>query len=148
MRQTEKKHRSIDGIIPSALLIQNKSARQTAVKPLILLVIALTVGIFVTSYFAFVRQSPIVNAPGSNNGDLLSTVSRHYILPTDEVPAQATITDQSKVSSAFQGKAKNGDRLLIYQKNKQAVIYRPSVDRVVNVVPVQIDTPQGGTDPQ
>lgn len=66
-------------------------------------------------------------------------VSKHIILPTDEVPAELTIVDRSKVKSAFLKNAINGDRVLIYQENKKAIIYRPSQDVLVDVGFVQID---------
>lgn len=66
-------------------------------------------------------------------------IARHYVLPTDEQPALATITDKKKLSSQFFKRAENGDKVLIYQKNQIAIVYRPSIDRVVSVGPVAID---------
>lgn len=67
-------------------------------------------------------------------------VGRHLILPSDETPALLTVVDAGKLSSEFlKVKAKNDDRILIYQKNQRVIIYRPSVDRVVDVGPVIID---------
>lgn len=70
-------------------------------------------------------------------------VARHYVLPSNEQPALATITDRNKLTSAFLKKAQNGDKVLIYQTNQIAIIYRPSIDRIIAVGPVAIDTPQG-----
>jgi hypothetical protein len=75
-------------------------------------------------------------------------VARHYLLPTDEEPALATITDKSKLSSPAFKQAEDGDRLLIYQKNRMAIVYRPSIDRVVAIVPVSIDEPTNITKQQ
>lgn len=68
-------------------------------------------------------------------------VSRHYLLPSNETPALATITDSKKVQSSFAGKVKNNDKILIYQTNKIAIVYRPELDRIVDVEPVSIDSP-------
>lgn len=70
-----------------------------------------------------------------------SLVANHYLLPRDEQPALATVTDRTKLSSNFFKQADNGDKILIYQKNHIAIIYRPSIDRLVAVGPVSIDTP-------
>ncbi len=70
-------------------------------------------------------------------------VSRHVVLPTDEEPALATVTDSNKLTSSFKGKVENGDKLIIYQNNKKAIVYRPSIDRVVTIEPVAIDTAPG-----
>jgi hypothetical protein len=68
-------------------------------------------------------------------------VSKHYILPTNETPALATVTDSKKLNTPFLKNAKDGDEILIYQKNRIVIIYRPGVDRIVGVGPVTIDTP-------
>jgi hypothetical protein len=75
---------------------------------------------------------------------VMQRVSRHYLLPSGETPALATITDTAKLTSPLFKTAHNGDKVLIYQTNHTAIIYRPSIDRIVAVGPVQIDTPQGG----
>lgn len=72
---------------------------------------------------------------------VMSRVSRHYLLPSDETPALATITDKGKLTSPVFKQAEDGDNVLIYQKYKMAVIYRPSKDRIVAIVPVTIDEP-------
>lgn len=69
-------------------------------------------------------------------------VGRHYLLPTNEQPALVTVEDESKVTSPFLKQAKNGDKILIYANAKIVIIYRPSIDRIVAVGPVLIDTSQ------
>ncbi len=68
-------------------------------------------------------------------------VARHIMLPTNEQPALATVTDASKLNTPFLKHAHNGDKILIYQKNQLAIIYRPADDRLVSVGPVSIDEP-------
>jgi len=72
-------------------------------------------------------------------------VSKHIMLPNDETPALLTVTDTSKLTTDFLKQASNGDKVLIYQKHKKAIIYRPSIDRIVDVGPVVIDDVSGGT---
>lgn len=75
-------------------------------------------------------------------------VGKHYVLPTDETPVLATVTDKAQLQTDFLKKAQNGDKVLIYQKAQRAIIYRPSLDRIIDVGPVTIastpttDTPQ------
>ena len=84
----------------------------------------------------------ITNKPNLNNVHVIvADVNRHYLLPTNETPALATITDKSKLTSKLFTNAQNGDKVLIYQTNQVAIIYRPSIDRIVAVGPVSIDTP-------
>lgn len=83
--------------------------------------------------------------PSDDVEGITSRVARHMLLPTDETPALLTVTDPSRVSSEFLKQAQAGDRVLVYQLHKKAIIYRPSSDRIVDVGPVIIDTPQGAT---
>lgn len=69
----------------------------------------------------------------------LDRISRHMVLPKDEEPALLTITDRSKLRTKFLQQAQNGDKVLVYQNNQRAIIYRPSIDRIVDVGIVQID---------
>jgi hypothetical protein len=76
---------------------------------------------------------------------ILNEVQLHYLLPANETPALATVTDASKLSAAFLKDAKTGDKVLIYQSNHLVIIYRPSIDRIISVGPVSIDVPQGAS---
>lgn len=72
-----------------------------------------------------------------NNVEVIKLqVSRHIVLPKDEQPALATITNHDRLTGAFLKKTENGDKLLIYQTNKEVFIYRPSIDRLIGVGPV------------
>lgn len=73
---------------------------------------------------------------------VVNAVAKHVALPQDEKPAILTVTDTTKVTTQFLQQAHNGDRVLVYQNHKKAIIYRPSIDRVIDIGPVVIDTPQ------
>jgi hypothetical protein len=73
--------------------------------------------------------------------DIAAKVSKHYLLPKDELPALATVTNKDKLTTELFKQSENGDKILIYQKNKLAIIYRPGKDRIVAVGPVSIDKP-------
>lgn len=68
-------------------------------------------------------------------------VSEHMLLPGDEQPALATVIDKTKLNKTIFKNAENGDKVLVYQKNKKMIIYRPGIDRVADVVPVAIESP-------
>lgn len=71
---------------------------------------------------------------------VLESVSRHFLLPADEEPAILTVVNKDRVSSAFlKGKVEDGDKVLIYQKSQKAIIYRPSLDRVIDAGPAIVD---------
>ncbi|CAN5380344.1 hypothetical protein BH10PAT3_BH10PAT3_3080 [soil metagenome] len=73
--------------------------------------------------------------------NITSLVNKHMILPVSETPTLATITDREKLekNSFLYQKGKDGDKVLIYVKASRVIIYRPSIDRVVDVGPVTVD---------
>lgn len=69
-----------------------------------------------------------------------SKVGKLYKLP-NETPTLATVQDISKLKSQpFFQNAQNGDKLLIYQGARQAIIYRESSNQMVNVGPIAISS--------
>ncbi|MDD5290949.1 MAG: hypothetical protein PHZ04_02425 [Patescibacteria group bacterium] len=79
--------------------------------------------------------------------DLLNKVGQFIILPKGETPIVATITDPDKLAAGqafYQGSIK-GDKVLVYNKAKKAIIYSPSRNVLVNVGPAFLQ-PQSGID--
>lgn len=71
--------------------------------------------------------------------NLVARVSRLIILPTDEVPTVATVSDPEALKDqAFFAQAQKGDKVLIYTTAKKAVLYSPTLNRIVEVAPVNI----------
>ena len=71
---------------------------------------------------------------------ITQTISRFMDLPTGEVPNLATITDENKLKDQeFFKKAKNGDKVLIYTNARKAILYRPSVSRVIEFAPLAVE---------
>ncbi len=81
-------------------------------------------------------------------GDLLGRISRLIMLPEETDPLIATINDAPalRAEQAFYRDAENGDQLVIFTKRAMAVIYRPSVDKLINVGPIFFDN--AGTKPE
>ena len=81
--------------------------------------------------------------PGKDNVEAIERlVGRHYVLP-DEEPALATVEDKTKLNSEFLRSAEDGDKLLIYQGAKKVILYRPSIDRIIEVGPISIADTSG-----
>lgn len=65
---------------------------------------------------------------------LVAEVSEAIILPQDELPTVAKVADATQLSNQpFFTNAHTGDDILIYEKAQKAVLWRPSVRRVVEV---------------
>lgn len=74
--------------------------------------------------------------PEKEVAEVVAKVGTIAVLPSD-TPQVATVTDVSKLSSQpFFKNAQNGDKVLIYAGYKKAVLYRPSVNKIVEMGPV------------
>ena len=73
---------------------------------------------------------------------LVSQISKFLILPTDEEPTVATVSDPEVLKDQpFFAGAKLGYKVLIYAKAKKAILYDPVVNKIVNVAPINLDQP-------
>jgi hypothetical protein len=81
------------------------------------------------------------NAAAQAEADrLVAEVGKVIVLPTDEKPTVATITDFTKLKDQpFFKNAKNGDKVLIYTNAKKAILFRESESRVIEVGAVNIN---------
>ncbi len=71
------------------------------------------------------------------NKALLERVGAVIILPDDETPTIATVSDLDKLKGQpFFAKAELGDKVLIYAKAKKAILYRPSTNKIVELAPL------------
>lgn len=76
---------------------------------------------------------------------LVTAVGKLMELPVDEVPTVAQVSDAEKLKDQpFFASAQNGDRVLIYTKARKAILYRPSLNKIIDVAPVNVGS---GTTP-
>lgn len=69
---------------------------------------------------------------------IIEEVSKLIELPNEQ-PTIATITDVTKLKDQpFFAHAKNGDKVLIYTGVKKAILYDPTINKIVDVAPVNI----------
>ena len=73
--------------------------------------------------------------------ELVGVVGKLIILPKDEVPTVATVSDPTKLAGqAFFAKAKVGDKVLLFPSAKKAYLYDPKANRVLEVAPINLDS--------
>lgn len=72
--------------------------------------------------------------------DLMKRLGKLIVLPEEE-PLVATIQDAAALAAEqpFYKNTENGDKLIIFPKKAQAVIYRPSENMLINVGPIFVD---------
>ncbi len=69
----------------------------------------------------------------------IAKVRKLIILPADEKPTVATVQHADKLKSqSFFASAQDGDKVIVYRREKQAILYRPSVNQIVTVAPVSL----------
>src|SRR3989338_11128402 len=71
--------------------------------------------------------------------ELAEKVGKLFLLPKDEVPTIATVSDPEVLKNqAFFKDAKRGDKVLIFTNAKKAILYDPSANLIINVAPVNL----------
>ena len=87
-------------------------------------------------------QSPSISKD-SEIKQIVHDLSQYMILPTDESPTIATVTDPSKLQDQpFFAHALAGDKVIVYANARKAILWRPSVKKVVEVSGLNIPTAQ------
>ncbi len=78
---------------------------------------------------------------------IINAVGQLMTLPTGETPTVATVSDANaaKQQSAFFDNAQNGDKVLMYVKAGEAILYRPSTNKIVLVAPLTLSSSTTGT---
>jgi hypothetical protein len=85
-------------------------------------------------------QNPDVVAQ-AQTAKLIETVGKLITLPTGETPSVATVADKSKLSEQpLFAKAENGDKVLIYINAKKIILYRPSTNKIMEVMSIPAST--------
>lgn len=120
-----------------------KFVKITIVVVLILLAVG-AAGYFYTNNRKLQKQNQQLNstlkeAAKSEPDKLKAQVGQLVEVPADESPTIATVEDATKLKDqAFFADAQNGDKVLMFPKAKKAFLYRPSTNKVINIVPINI----------
>jgi hypothetical protein len=111
--------------------------RENRVAAILSFLLACAVVISVILYFRIPK-----NAEADQTKDLertLQKVSRIMVLPANEEPTLATVTDLSKLKDQpFFANAQEGDKVLIYPRSLKAILYSPSKDKIIEVSSVNL----------
>ena len=77
---------------------------------------------------------------------LIEEVGKLIVLPADEEPTIATVTDPEQLKSqAFFANAQKGYKVLLYATAKKAILYDPINKKIIEVAPINIGAPTGET---
>ncbi len=121
---------------------QRKMKKLLSSKPFLfgLITILIVIGIAGAVYwFSFLDNAKPSGAQLSSEEikSLVKEVGDKVVLPKDETPTIATVTDVSKLDSQpFFKNAENGDKVIIYGSTREAILYRPSLHKIITMAPV------------
>lgn len=111
------------------------SAKNVSIALAILLVLALGS----TAYFYKKATPTLPPSPQQRLQDIVVKVEKLMVLPNDEVPTMATVSDPDKLQDQqFFANAETGDIVLIYTQAHKAILYRESLDKIIEVAPINI----------
>lgn len=132
--------KNIDGVTH---FVTKKGKRSTVkswvkryhLKPILIVVLIVTLSGGAVIYVQNLRKGPNLDTVTV----MTNVLSKHLILPKNEQPIIATVTDKSALKTPFLREADDGDKIIIYEKARRVIIYRPSADRIVDIGPVELD---------
>ena len=105
-------------------------------KHLVLILLIIAIIISGTSIYFLKLSGKPQSADEAEINKIISAVSKHITLPEEE-PSVATVSDLEALRDRpFFAKAKEGDKVLIYEKAKKAILYRPSEDKIIDIAPI------------
>lgn len=132
------------------VFIQEK--KKTSKKLLIYLWLSLSLILLGTTVYFFYQYRKLSSGPiaaqiktQEEAQGLVKEIGKLMLLPKDETPTVATVTDIEKLKDQpFFKNAKNGYKVLLYPNSKLAIIYDPKINLIINVGPInfsQQETP-------
>lgn len=109
------------------------------------LAVLLLISLFGTFYFyRQVSNDPAKLAKDDLNNTIMA-VGKILVLPQNETPSLATVSDPSKLKDQpFFAAAESGDKVLVYSLAKKAILYSPKLNKIVEVAPINLGQSAGG----
>jgi hypothetical protein len=90
-------------------------------------------------FFEYQKNHSKNSSKAGQTVSVVEQIGKLIELPTGEEPTVATVSDKTKLADQpFFDKAINGDKVLIYQKAKKAILYRPSTNKIINVATIDL----------
>jgi hypothetical protein len=86
--------------------------------------------------------------PKAEGKDLLAKLSKLMDLPQGEEPTVATVTNADQIKNQpFFAKAKNGNRVIVYQNARLAILFDDQANKIINFGALNITATPSGTQP-
>lgn len=111
-------------------------------KRLLALLVVVAILIAVGLFWRRTRTATKPSATPTSAAEIVSHLKTMADLP-DEAPTLAVVSDLAALPhESFFARAASGDRLLIFSNSKQALLWRPSSDKIIQFAPVTVQAPK------
>lgn len=116
---------------------------QKRINSKLLLIIAFCLLIVLGGSYFFYKKVETNTSPNlqmqKETADYVSTVGKLILLPEGEAPTVAIVSNKEKLSNQpFFKLAENGDVLLAYKTALKAILYRPMINKIINVAEISV----------
>lgn len=116
-----------------------------------IMVVVVLIAVALAGYFYYelykLRQNPQAQAEQEVK-DLTAKVGRLVVLPSNETPTIATVSDPEALKDQpFFAQAVKGDKVLIYAQAKKAYLYSVTLNKIIDVAPLNIGNQKSVTPP-
>jgi len=82
-------------------------------------------------------QAALATVAANELKEVMAKVGRLVVLPTDEEPTLATVTDPELLKDQpFFANATAGDKVLVYNQSGRAILYDPVQDKIIEIAPI------------
>lgn len=126
-------------------IVLNFLMRNLTVVFLVLFVFSSGLALRFHSELSDLKKNPQKITEGETR-NLIKRVSKLVVLPTDEQPTVATVSDPALLKDQpFFAKAEKGFKVLIYTKSGKSILYDPVGNKIIEVA--SIDMNQYGSTP-
>src|SRR3990167_8021461 len=101
---------------------------------IVILAVLINIAYFLIQFRKGQKASSIPAKTQEDVKNLTVNVGKLIELPKSEEPTIATVSNKEKLKDQpFFANAQNGDKVLIYTKSKKAILYRPSINKIIDV---------------
>jgi hypothetical protein len=121
------------------IVSEARASRRKEQAPLLVMGALLVLALGVAGYFYYQYSHTSQVAEANEIKSLVEKLGKVISLPQNEAPTLATVTNKEKLDNQpFFQKAENGDKILIYSDASQAILYRPSTGKIIDMTTVNV----------
>ena len=122
--------------------VPTTSRRSPAILIVTLAILAASAGISSYYFYSKLNKLEQYQRPAEQNKeDIVRQAGKLILLPGGEEPSIAEVTDPVRLSDQpFFANAEVGDQVLIYRIARKAILYRPSINKIIEVSALNPET--------